>query len=89
MSEKSPKAPAKGDDISRNVTVHNLFDGIVLDTGDLDALLEKASEIKVAIQQASIRPNDSVPVKPTLPPTHTESDDDDDDCVDTETGEKC
>ena len=30
------------DDISSNVTVQNLFDGFVLDTGDLDALLEKA-----------------------------------------------
>ena len=84
MTENSPKAPvapAKGDaNSTRNITVQDLFDGIVLDTSDLDALLRKAREIKVAKKRAS-GPNNGVPVQPT----HTDSDD----CVDAETGEKC
>ena len=73
MSENSPKAPvspAKGDaNSTRNVTVQDLFDGTVLDTGDLDASLRKTREIKVAIKRAS-GTNNGVPVQPT----HTDSD---------------
>ena len=70
-------------------TVQDLLNGIVFDTCDLNALLQKAREIEVAIQRAG---HDNVPVKPN--PTHTDSnddddDDDDDDCVEAETGEKC
>ena len=50
-------------------TVQDLFDGTVLDTGDLDALLRKTREIKVAIKLAG-GPNNGVPVQPT----HTDSD---------------
>ena len=69
MSENSPKAPVASANSTRYVTVQDLFDGTVLDTGDLDALLRKAREIKVAIKLTS-GPNNGVPVQPT----HTDGD---------------